>query len=316
MAKKKNKTQIPVRKEAVKSACNLAGTPRGEELVRELTNPFVKNIVYSLLTIIVSAIMIWYPLYSNTDLNEGSPVMIFFYLGLVVCALGIGYLISFIKKSFRFAAFKRKKDHLIIWENKPEEYDVFIKDMDMLVQRPSKRQVIVTAICLAVLEIVMFFMSPSDGRWVVFLSTIILFGSIFGIMFFAPRYYMTNIRRKPYCSIIDLDEAYMMGTYINWKYGTGEIKRFPDTCKTTLCALCIDYDGYRMGSKMVLQYTALLPVNDEATIDEAERVGKEITRCSKERAEFDQSRGDFLTCFFRKSVGRDVPEFEYKEKKS
>lgn len=316
MAKKKNKTRIPVRKEVVRSASNLAGTPRGEALVRELTNPFVKNLVYSVLTLVLGGIMIWYPVYTHVDLNEGSPVMIFFYLGLIVAGMGVGYLISFAKRTARFEAFKRRKNHLIIWENQPEEYEVFIQDMDKLVQRPPKRQVIVTAICLVGLEAVMFFMSPSDGRWVIYLSALLLFGSIFGIMFYAPRYYMSNIRRKPYVSVIDLDEAYVMGTYISWKYGTGEIKRFPDHCRTTLCALCIDYDGYRLGSKMVLQYTALLPVNDEATIDEAERVCKEITRCSKERAEFDQNSGDFMTRMFRKSIGQDVPDFEYKEKKS
>ncbi len=311
MGKKKTKTKVPEKKKFLESDYNLAGTPEGEKIVKSLENPFGLSLALSILTIVVGVAVAIIPFARHADPQD--PLMVLAYLGVICAVIGVIYLITFIRKVVAFHKFKNQK-HLIIWKYTDEDYRRFAQDMDSLVARPSRRQSIFVIICIVVLEIVMFFMSPADGKWVIYLSAILLFGSVIGIMYLAPRYYMERIYKKPYVSVIDINSAYVMGKFITWKYGTGHLKKFPEECKTKGLALCIDYDGYRFGSKTVLEYSALLPSADEATMDEALRVAKKITAYSKEYAEFKKNSGDALERVFKKSVGQDVPTFDPKNK--
>ncbi|MGI6110253.1 MAG: hypothetical protein ACOYB8_10495 [Eubacteriaceae bacterium] len=284
---------------------NIAGTEEAAQLMSQVKNPFRINIVYSCCAIFAGIVIALIPVFVHT----GSDIDTLSWFGLGAVLMGLFYVWHYLKKGKKFRQYMAQQDHKIVWKYSEEEYKKFLENMNLLITKPSLWQVILVLVGVITVTVLLVLISPADTMWVIIPIGVILFAMSCIFMFAAPRYFLVNAYDAPYISVIDNHQALILGRYHDWKIGNASIRVFPPEFTIKGYALTIGYEGYSMGGKVTYEWSALLPNDNETTIEEAQKQVRAINTYAKERAVYEKKNGDWLDRFFKRISGQTIEPF-------
>ncbi len=315
MAKKKKTAQknkvVQIQKKVqkksavVRSDANIEGTEEAKKLLAEVPNPFKANFLYCICGIVAGALVALIPLF----MPELQDVYIMGWLGLGTAATSLIYLFVFRKRSNRFKSYMAQEHHRIVWKYPDSVYELYVKDMDKLVTRPTTLQAVLVLGSIVVIAGLMAFASPEGSRWLIIPIALILLMISCVFMFISPKYFLANAHKKPFVSVVDVHQALILGRYHNWKKASAAIRKFPADFQIQGLALSIDYEVMSLGGKMNYEWSALLPDQSQETIEEVQRVVRAINNYSKEREAWLKRNGDWMTRMFKRMAGNEVEPF-------
>ena len=279
--------------------------------MNDIQNPLKLNIILSLVASILGILVVFVP---GMVADIGPYQFYCNYFGIILIAGGILFALFYFKRYKAFESFMKSDEEKICWEYDDALYESFIGELNAIQKKASKQNFFILLAIIVVLSVILFIMLGEESKMLA-----VAFGMFFAVtavvfVLIAPNSFRLRATNKPYCSIIGVDQAYMMGRYHSWNRARAKVKEH-DNGQHVYRVLAINYEAMTVNGKLFREWNALMPNENSETIQIAKGMANKINRRTKE-FEGKGKKKDILERLFDKMLGRsDGAKDDKKSKK-
>jgi len=270
-----------------------------KDLLKNIKNPELPMVVLGGAVALIGALLFITPF---VIAQFGAYGFYFKYFGGIFLVIGLFMIYHYGKKFKAFNRLLTSDEEKLLWFYDDARYESYVGHIQKAGIQGNKQKLIILLIVTIAMLIMMFFMLPKDEKLMVYLFAIGMFGISTTFIYILPILEVKRIKNKPYCTIMTMDEAFCMGTYHQWKECKAKIK---EGLVPGMTVLAFTYEGMTVNGKMTREWHALLPSEDQDTLEEARQMTLLINRKRKRKDKDGQKERSFLDKLILKALNRD-----------
>lgn len=270
--------------------------------MEEIRNPIKQKIILTYIGVAFGIVLILAPMIiSLFKIYQ----FYFVYAGVVVIGFSIGFYIFYSKRSQQFKKLIEEKEEYLVWSYDDDQYLEFVGELSKLQRTANRKTVLILIAIITVTSIALFIGLEDEIKYlgVVFFVLLGIMSLLFTVVF--PESFKYQASTKPFVTIINRDEAYIMGRYHKWTKARAMIKNYDNGVKMYK-VLAINYEALTRNGKLFQEWTAMIPdAKDKEIMAEAKRWVNRINKLSREREDEKKLKKSWSEKAFDKMMGKN-----------
>lgn len=291
----------PVKHKIPKAKNFVTITEDDRKILKSIPNPFFVTDTLCYLGFVAGFIFLGLAYIVSRGTIVGTYYEIFGYIGVV---LGIYELYIGRKQKKKFKTFIDNEKFQIFWKYNDQTWEEFANTYEKQNPGPGLISVSITVFLLIVVTLLLYLSLAPDSRLIAVPFGIVSVVVVCFTSYFLPRFQLNRTRLEPYIVILNDNECYALGQYLDWNECEAKLVKNKGNAGSEIITLKLDIKQKDLLGKKEFQLPILLPNNNDQTVIEARNEAKRINNLTKEYNDDPNNKGDFLDKFFRKVVGR------------
>lgn len=276
--------------------------------MEEFKNPYLTNLISGGIGILLGLLVVFVP-GKVTDIGAYQFYCTYFGIALMVFALA--WIVYYVRRNRQFRAFLASDEEKIRWDYTDEQYAPFKGELYDLQMKAIRKKLYTLLGSLVLMTVVLYFLlSEAHKGFVIIFFVFFALTSLITI-FLGPLSHKRRADTRPYCSIIGVNEAYVMGNYHRWTKCHAKIKQHR-TDTHNYHVLALNYECFTANGRLFREWNAMMPDYGQETQKEARAMASTINKATKNLAK--QPKKDPIERAFDAMLGKNKNTDEIKKK--